>query len=61
MPSTLYFCTQDNNTCPKKESCKRYINIENEVHATLFNTACTADNNYVLFIQAEKEVTNNGL
>ena len=58
--STLYFCTQENNTCPKKESCKRYINTENEVHTTLFNTACTNKNNYVLFIQTEnKEETNN--
>ena len=58
--STLYFCTQENNTCPKKELCKRYINVENEVHTTLFNMACTESNNYVLFIKAAKEGENNG-
>lgn len=53
--SALYFCKQENNTCPRKEECKRYMEAENENCATLFKAACTEDNNYVLFIKYEKE------
>lgn len=56
--STLYFCTRENNTCPKKDECKRYINAENDLHTTLFNVACTKNNNYVLFIKKEDEESN---
>lgn len=58
--SNIYHCTQDNNTCIKKEECKRYIEAESNNHATLFKVACTEDNNYVLFIkyETEKKETN---
>lgn len=52
MEDSLYYCTQENNTCPRRESCKRYIS-EDQCRATLFKAACTEDNNYVLFIKIE--------
>ena len=52
---SIYYCTQENNNCPKKEECKRYIEVEGKNHATLFKAACTETNNYVLFIKAETE------
>lgn len=57
--STLYYCTKENNTCKKKDTCERYINKENDVAATLFKNACTENNNYLLFIQKETEDKNN--
>lgn len=53
MTSSIYYCTKENNNCPKKEECKRYIE-ENECYTTLFKTACTEDNNYILFIKHEE-------
>lgn len=59
--SALYFCTKENNTCSKKEECKRYVESDNETTATLFKNACTDENNHVLFIKYEiKEEDNNG-
>lgn len=61
MNNNLYFCTQENNTCIKKDICERYVgytNKEGNYHAPLFNTACTESNNYVLYIKAE-EVKDN--
>ena len=56
--SSIYFCTNENNKCPKKDTCKRYLEIDGEEHATLFKRACTEQNNYILYIKAEKaEVT----
>ena len=55
----LYCCTQENNICPKKEECKRYIEVEGNNHATLFKMACTEDNDYVLFIKHETEKEND--
>lgn len=49
--SSLYYCTKENNTCPKKEECQRYLSSENQCQATLFKMACTEDNNYVLFME----------
>ena len=57
MNNNLYFCTQENNTCIKKDTCKRYmeyINQENNCHASLFKTACTEKNNYVLYMKIEE-------
>lgn len=59
MADTLYYCTQDNNDCPKKEECKRYININNEIHTTLFKIACTDENNRILFLNKLQEGDNN--
>ena len=54
MTSSIYYCTQDNNTCSKKEECVRYTKAENQCQATLFKAACTKDNNHILFIKYEK-------
>ena len=55
--SLIYFCTNENNTCPKKDICKRYLKIENEDYAPLYRVMCTENNNYILFIEAEKDNT----
>ena len=55
MSDLIYYCTQDNNTCPKKEECKRYVEVEGKNHATLFKVACTENNNYVLFMKSETD------
>lgn len=54
MPS-IYYCTNENNKCPKKEECKRYLEAECEDCTTLFKVACTENNHYILFIKSEKE------
>lgn len=53
--SNIYYCTQENNTCLKKDNCKRYVEANDKPNATLFKVACTEDNNYILFIKAETE------
>lgn len=60
MSDSIYYCTQLNNTCVKKEECKRYVECENHNHATLFKAACTENNSYLLFIKCDKEKENNG-
>ena len=55
MADLIYYCTKENNTCIKKEDCKRYVDAENKNHATLFKVSCTEDNDYVLFINHEEE------
>ena len=52
---SLYFCKNDGNTCDLKESCRRFIEAEGQIAATLFKAACIKDNNYVLYIQKEGE------
>ena len=58
--SAIYYCTKENNTCIKKEECKRYINKENDIAATLYKAACTDQNNYLLFIKSENNENDNG-
>lgn len=48
-------CTIENNNCPKKEECKRYLNAENNSCMTLFKYACTEENNYLLFMKQEND------
>jgi hypothetical protein len=53
---TLYYCcTQENNDCPNKEKCMRYLNANTEPHATLFKYACTEENEYLLFMAKAEE------
>ena len=52
-----YCCTQENNNCPNKETCTRFLNAESEPHTTLYKYSCTEENNYHLFM--EKENTKN--
>ena len=56
MSDLLYYCTQDNNICPKKDECLRYVNAENKNNTTLFKMSCTEDNDYVLFIKHEQVI-----
>lgn len=57
MPDGLYYCTNENNTCPKRDDCKRFLDSFNNQNctATLFKVACTQDNKYVLFLSKNKE------
>lgn len=50
-------CTIENNNCPKKEECKRYLNAEDNSCMTLFKYACTEENNYHLFMKQENNDT----
>ena len=52
-----YCCTQENNNCPNKGTCMRYLNAESEPHTTLYKYACTEENNYHLYMK--KESTKN--
>lgn len=54
MSDKIYYCTKENNNCPKKEECKRFIESENQCNTTLFKVACTEENNFVLFMTCEK-------
>lgn len=55
----ITFCVGTPVECPKKEQCYRYKEVDRimpgEVFSTstLYNTACTKDNNYLLFIEDE--------
>lgn len=49
----LYYCTNENNDCPKKNDCKRFLEINDNCHATLYKEACTEQNSHVLFIEKE--------
>lgn len=53
-----YCCTQENNDCPNKETCMRYLNAESAPHATLYRYACTEDNNYHLYMEQESKDDN---
>lgn len=55
MPS-YYCCTKENNECEKRNDCARYL--LNAISTTLFKGACCEDNNFQLFIQAQK-ITNH--
>lgn len=51
MSDAIYYCTNKNNTCQKKESCKRYLDVDGKNHTTLYKMACTENNNYILYIK----------
>lgn len=53
-------CTIENNNCPKKEECKRYLNAKDNSCMTLFKYACTEENDYLLFMRQENDnkITN---
>lgn len=61
MNKLIYYCSQEGNTCDKKEQCQRYIGaIEKDINKTsLYKVACTQANNRVLFMQTEKKGENN--
>lgn len=54
MPDLKYYCTKENNSCPKHNECERYFNSDSHTSkTTLFKNACTDSNNRILFIKAE--------
>lgn len=55
MTESIYYCKKENNNCPKKDSCKRYLEADSKDCATLSRMACTKDNDYVLFLKCEKD------
>ena len=60
MPDLIYYCRQEENTCPRKEECRRYMECtQDKSQATLFKVSCTENNNYVLFIQHKQEENIN--
>ena len=52
-------CTIENNNCPKKEECKRYLNAKDNSCMTLFKYACTEKNDYHLFMRQDDNIVNN--
>lgn len=52
-------CTIENNNCPKKEECKRYLNAKDNSCMTLFKYACTEENDYHLFMKQDDNIINN--
>lgn len=56
MNNGIYCCTNENNSCEKREECMRYIHAKDSpIQATLFKSMCVKSNGYILFIQKEKE------
>ena len=52
MSDLIYYCTKENNNCPKQNECMRYIDSEmHECKATLYKNACTDANQRILFIK----------
>lgn len=47
-------CTQENNDCPKKEECRRYLNANEGTSWALFKYMCTEENDYHLFMEKEE-------
>ena len=48
-------CTQEDNECPRREECRRYLNANEGTSWTLFKYMCTEENNYHLFMEKEKD------
>lgn len=54
MSDLIYYCTKEKNDCPKRNDCERYLDSDSHTSkTTLFKTACTDDNNRILFIKVE--------
>ena len=47
-------CTQEENECPKREECRRYLNANEGTSWTLFKYMCTEENDYHLFMEKEE-------
>lgn len=54
--SSIYYCINDeNNNCPKKNHCVRYLEVDKSNYkATLYKVACVDSNGRALFINKEK-------
>lgn len=53
----IYYCTNENNECDKKDTCKRYKSVGDNPSSTLYKEACNERNNYILYIEENREVT----
>lgn len=53
----IYYCTNENNECAKKDTCKRYKSVGDNPTSTLYKEACNEKNNYILYIEESGEVT----
>lgn len=60
MSKLIYYCKNNaDNTCPKKDTCERYIECKDkENSSTLYKMSCTKDNKYQLYIENKKEEVN---
>lgn len=56
MSDKIYYCTKEDNYCPRREECKRFMKSENQCTTTLFKVMCTEDNNYVLYMKYEENL-----
>lgn len=51
MSDTIYYCKQEENDCPVKDTCERYVDAEHhQCKVTLYKAMCVDDNGRVLFI-----------
>lgn len=56
MAELVYYCKKENNACPKREECKRYMESDDkECISTLFKCSCTESNNFLLYMKYDKE------
>lgn len=56
MAELIYYCKKENNTCPKREECKRYMEADGkECVTTLFKLSCTENNNFLLYMKYENK------
>lgn len=51
----IYYCSGNENNCPKKDQCKRYLKSKDERVTSLYKEVCTENNNYILFIENKEE------
>ena len=48
-------CAQEDNECPRREECRRYLNANEGTSWTLFKHMCTEENDYHLFMEKEED------
>ena len=51
-------CTQEDNECPRREECRRYLNANEGTSWTLFKYMCTEENDYHLSMEKEEDNIN---
>ena len=49
----IYCENGEDNRCPKKESCKRYLHANEHTSLKLYKLPCTRENNYLLYIKED--------
>lgn len=60
MSDLIYYCVKEDNNCPKRNECKRYLDSDSHnCRSTLYKNACTDDNNRILFIETENTSTDD--